>query len=70
MEGVSRQSEGSEERIMSLTSDDLIKIQVQWQNGQEPSIKGKEADDFREELKKAQEEADRDGYILDVPHEW
>jgi hypothetical protein len=52
---------------MSLTSEEIVKIQIDLMNGSKPRVTGPEADALREAMKPEIAEAERQGLILDLP---
>lgn len=54
----------------ALTSDEIIEILVDEMTGRERRNLSKEADDLRAKIRPEIEEADRKGYIVNVPSEW
>lgn len=55
---------------MNLTTEQMNRIAVEEINGMEPTIRGPDADKFRDGIKRDIEKAKRDGIMLTVPNEW
>lgn len=53
-----------------LTVEELQKITTEVMTGKEPSIKGPEADEYREKLKKDLKFAEKMGWQVEIPPEW
>lgn len=55
---------------MNLTSEQMQTITKEETLGMEPSIRGPDADKFREEVKRDIEKMKKDGIMPTIPNEW
>lgn len=55
---------------MPLNEDEMIEIILEETLGKEPTIKGPEADRFREAIRREVAEAKEKGLVIDIPATW
>ena len=55
---------------MNLTSEQMQRITKEEILEMEPSIRGPDADEFREQVKRDIAKAAKDGIMLTIPNEW
>ncbi len=55
---------------MPLTEDEMIEIMLEETLGKEPTIKGPEADRFREAIRREVKEAKEKGWMIEIPATW
>jgi hypothetical protein len=55
---------------MELTTDQLITISVEATLGKEPTIFGKEADEYRKSVAETLALCKEKGWVMEIPSEW